>query len=101
MLVIILAVGVFAGEALPFPSEGIDFAMTSLFLVILTEQCRTRVNRIPALVGGVSALIMFALLVLLIGGARARADMLIPSMVLAIVILLSIRNRLEPLTTNN
>jgi hypothetical protein len=69
--------------------------------VILTEQCRTRVNRIPALVGGVSAVVMFALLVLLIGGARARADMLIPSMVLAIAILLSIRNRLEPLTTNH
>ena len=96
-----VTVGAFAGEALPFPSEGIDFAMTSLFLVILTEQCRARANRIPALVGGVSAAIVFALLVLLIGGVRARADMLIPSMVLAIIILLSVRSRLEPLTTSH
>ena len=96
-----VTVGAFAGEALPFPSEGIDFAMTSLFLVILTEQCRTRVNRIPALIGGVSAVIVFVLLALLIGGVRARADMLIPSMVLAIIILLSVRSRLEPLTTDH
>jgi 4-azaleucine resistance transporter AzlC len=56
--------GALAGAALPVPSKGIDFAMTSLFLVILTEQCRERANRLPAIIGGVSAIAVFIVLAL-------------------------------------
>jgi 4-azaleucine resistance transporter AzlC len=87
--------GALAGSALPFPSAGIDFAMTSLFLVILVEQVRDRANRIPALVGGVSAAMVFAAIAVPCGVALAKADMLIPSMVLAVVALLALRRRLD------
>ena len=47
--------GAVAGAALPFPAEGIDFAMTALFLVILTDQCREKKNRLPAIIGGAAS----------------------------------------------
>ena len=87
--------GALAGAALPFPSAGIDFAMTSLFLVILTDQCRERVNRAPAAIGGVAAMVVFALLAFPLGAAAARADMLIPTMVLIVAVLLAMRGRIE------
>ena len=87
--------GALAGAALPFPSAGIDFAMTSLFLVILTDQCRERVNRVPAAIGGVAAMVVFALLAFTLGAAAARADMLIPTMVLIVAVLLAMRGRIE------
>ncbi|MBO4287919.1 MAG: AzlC family ABC transporter permease [Kiritimatiellae bacterium] len=36
-----VAAGAATGSALPIPSEGIEYAMTALFLVILTDQVRT------------------------------------------------------------
>ena len=87
--------GALAGAALPVPSKGIDFAMTSLFLVILTEQCRERANRLPAMVGGVSAIAVFVLLALFLGMDKARAEMLIPTMMLMVTVLLAFRRRME------
>ncbi len=73
------------GMALPFSSEGIDFAMTALFLVIFTEQAFDKKNHIPQIIGvacafvslqifGVSHFIMPAMLsmigILLIGRSR-------------------------------
>ena len=87
--------GALAGAALPVPSKGIDFAMTSLFLVILTEQCRERANRLPAIVGGVSAIAVFAVLALFLGMDKARAEMLIPTMMLMVTVLLAFRRRME------
>ena len=87
--------GALAGAALPVPSKGIDFAMTSLFLVILTEQCRERANRLPAIIGGVSAIAVFAVLALVLGMDKARAEMLIPTMMLMVTVLLAFRWRME------
>lgn len=87
--------GALAGDALPVPSDGIDFAMTSLFLVILTDQLRDRANRIPALVGGGAAGLTFVLLAAAFGAATARADMLIPTMALMVAALLAMRGRIE------
>lgn len=86
--------GALAGAALPVPSKGIDFAMTSLFLVILTEQCRERTNRLPAVIGGVSAIAVFAVLALVLGMEKARAEMLIPTMMLMVTVLLAFRRRM-------
>ena len=84
--------GVFAGAligaALPFQTKGIDFAMTALFLVILTDQCRDKANRLPAAVGIVSA-----------RGARlffSTDNMIIPTMCLMLATFLVCRRRLEP-----
>ena len=86
--------GALAGASVSIPSKGIDFAMTALFLVILTEQCREKVNRIPAVVGAVSAAAVFALLSLFLGVERARADMLIPTMMLMVTVLLAAKRRI-------
>lgn len=80
--------GALAGKALPFPNKGIDFAMTALFLVILTDQCREKENRLPALVGGGAALAGY-----LVFGA---SGMLIPSMILMLSVFLIFRKRLDP-----
>ena len=87
--------GAMTGAALDVPSKGIDFAMTALFLVILTEQCRERANRLPAAIGAVSAIVVFAMLAAAFGAAVARADMLIPTMMLMVVVLLAARRRIE------
>ena len=87
--------GALAGAALPVPSKGIDFAMTSLFLVILAEQCREKANRLPALIGVVSSVSVFSILSLVFGMDKARAEMLIPTMILMVTVLLAFRRRME------
>ena len=87
--------GALIGSALSLPSKGIDFAMTALFLVILTEQCREKANRLPAAIGTISAVTAFVLLAAAFGVARARADMLIPSMMLMVTVFLVARRRIE------
>lgn len=52
-----VTLGALAGSALPFDCKGIDFAMTALFLVILTDQLREKSNRLPALTGFASAVL--------------------------------------------
>ena len=65
--------GALLGSVLPFDTTGIDFSMTALFLVVMTEQWKASRDHTPALVGlGVS------LVCLLIFGS---SDFLIPSMV--------------------
>ena len=81
--------GALAGAALPFPNKGIDFAMTALFLVILTDQCRERKNRVYAAVG----LLASVACALIVGADR----MLIPSIVLMLSALVVFRKPLERL----
>ena len=51
------ALGGLLGQALPFDTTGVDFAMTALFVVIFTDQWLSRKNHLPALIGvGVSLL---------------------------------------------
>ena len=79
--------GAVLGGVLPWDMRGVDFAMTALFLVILTDQCRDKINRIPAAVGGIctlAALLLFG-----------KDGMLPPAMAGMIIILLWLRPRLE------
>ena len=73
--------------ALPFSDKGIDFAMTALFIVILTDQCREAQNRIPATIGGFAAIIAF-----LIFGSQ---NMLIPAMIIMITTFVIARHKLD------
>lgn len=51
------ALGGLLGQALPFDTTGVDFAMTALFVVTFTDQWLDRKNHLPALIGvGVSIL---------------------------------------------
>lgn len=52
------AIGALAGALIPFNAEGIDFAMTALFIVIFVEQWQAGGNRIPAVIGVVVTIIM-------------------------------------------
>ena len=79
--------GAVAGMALPFSDKGIDFAMTALFIVILTDQCREAQNRIPAATGGIAALAAF-----LIFGSR---NMLIPAIIIMITAFVVARPKLD------
>lgn len=79
--------GSIAGHWMTFNKKGIDFAMTALFLVILTEQCQEKRNRIPSLLGGGATLICRILF-----GAE---HMLIPAMLLMLTGFLVLRRKLD------
>ncbi|MGF0031978.1 AzlC family ABC transporter permease [Bariatricus sp. SGI.154] len=81
------AIGALAGTLIPFHSEGIDFAMTALFVVIFVEQWMDRKNRIPEVIGVAAAFIC-----LQIFGADS---FVLPTMLFIIMILLVARTRLE------
>ena len=79
--------GAIIGGILPFDSRGIDFALTSLFLIICTEQWLSTENHTPALTGFIASVIC-----LVIFGAE---NFLIPSMILITVSLFLLRKRIE------
>ena len=81
------AIGGLAGTLIPFNSEGIDFAMTALFVVIFVEQWMDKKNRIPEVIGIVAAVIC-----LQVFGADS---FVLPSMILIILVLFMIKPRLE------
>ncbi|BDZ82879.1 branched-chain amino acid transporter AzlC [Claveliimonas bilis] len=81
------AIGGLAGSFLPFNSEGIDFAMTALFVVIFVEQWMDDKNRIPETIG-----VAAAFLCLQIFGADS---FVLPSMLLIIMILFAGRRKLD------
>ena len=76
-------IGSIAGALIPFDSTGIDFAMTALFLVILTEQWLTNKNHFPAIVG-----IVCSVICLLIFG---KDGFVLPSMICILSILLAFK----------
>ncbi len=81
------AIGAMAGELIPFQTEGIDFAMTALFLVIFVEQWLAGGNRIPAVIGLVSS----AALRLVFGSG----NFILPSMICIMLCLISGRKYIE------
>lgn len=80
-------IGGLAGAVLPFESEGIDFAMTALFVVIFVEQWMNKSNRIPELTGIIASVICLQFF-----GAE---QFVLPSMLLIIMVLFFSRKRLE------
>lgn len=44
-------IGAVAGQLIPFSFEGVDFALTSLFIVLLIEQVRKTKNSLPPIIG--------------------------------------------------
>ncbi len=80
-------IGAIAGSAITFSTEGVDFAMTSLFVVIFIDQWLSHKNHLPAIIGVVSSVIC-----LLIFGAD---NFLIPSMVVISAMLLIMRKPLS------
>ena len=81
------AIGAIAGTLLPISSEGIDFAMTALFVVIFIEQWMERRNRIPELIG-----VAVAMISLLIFGAN---NFVLPAMLAIVALLFVGRKKLD------
>ncbi len=81
------AIGGIAGDLLPINSEGIDFAMTALFVVIFVEQWMERKNRIPELIG-----VSVAIISLLTFGT---SSFVLPAMIAIIFVLFVARKRLD------
>ena len=74
-------IGGIAGSLIPFNSQGIDFAMTALFVVIFVEQWLEKKNRFPAVVG-----VLASIICLLIFG---KDSFILPSMIVIMTVLLS------------
>ena len=79
--------GSLLGSVIPFNTEGIDFALTALFVTVFVEQWLTTRNHKPALAG-----LGASVLCLLIFGAD---NFLIPAMILITVILTLMRKSQE------
>ena len=72
---------------LTFNTNGIDFAMTALFVVIFTEQWEKNKNHIPALIGVISSVLCLILF--------SAQRFLIPAMLLISALLLLLRKPIE------
>lgn len=81
------AIGALAGSYLPINSEGIDFAMTALFVVIFVEQWYEKRNRIPEMIG-----VLVAIICLLLFGAER---FVLPAMLIIVLFLFVGRRKLE------
>lgn len=81
------AIGALAGSYLPINSEGIDFAMTALFVVIFVEQWYEKRNRIPEMIG-----VLVAVICLLVFGADG---FVLPAMLIIVLFLFVGRRKLE------
>lgn len=79
--------GVLAGSLLPINTEGIDFALTALFVTVFVEQWKSTRDHIPALIG-----VFSSLLCLLLFGP---ANFLIPAMGMITLSLTLYRRRKE------
>ena len=79
-------IGAVAGALIPFSTEGLDFALTALFVVLFLGQLENAGSRIYGLIGTVCSLA-----VLLLAGAD---NMVIPSMIVILIVLLIGRKRI-------
>lgn len=79
--------GALLGTAVSFDTTGIDFAMTALFLVIVTDQFKTYKTKYPFVIGALSALA--ALLVL------GRDNILLGGAAMSVAALILLRKRIE------
>jgi len=79
--------GVLVGTLLPISTEGIDFALTALFVTVFVEQWKSTKDHIPALIGVFSSLVCLFLF--------GPGYFLIPAMLLITLALTLYRRRKE------
>ena len=77
-------IGSLLGNIIPFNVEGIDFALTALFVTIFVEQWLTMKNHKPALIGVIASVAC-----LLIFGPDS---FLIPAMIIIVTLLIALRS---------
>lgn len=79
------AIGSVLGSVLPIRTEGVDFALTALFLTVFVEQWLTTKNHLSAIIGVGASVVCL----LLFGSDQ----FLIPTMVLITCLLLAMKNK--------
>ena len=84
-------IGGVAGALIPFSTEGVDFAMTALFVVIAVEQWKTYRKHLPALLGCAVTVVFLIIL----GSLFGQDQMLLISLGVIVLLLLILRDRLE------
>lgn len=77
------SIGAIFGSVINFDTTGLDFAMTALFLVILTDQVKVFKDKKPFIIGSVSALVAMM--------AVGKGNMLLGGAILSVIILLIFR----------
>ncbi len=82
------AIGGILGAVMPFSSEGIEFAMTALFVVLFLEQWMEKAHRLPAIFGVGAAILCLAIF--------GSDNFVFPAMVLIVALLFLTRKRLDP-----
>ncbi len=70
-------IGALVGQIIPFSTEGIDFALTALFVTVFVEQWKSTKDHIPAIIGVVSSVICLV--------CFGKSDFLVPAMILITV----------------
>ena len=81
------ALGVLAGTLLPINTEGIDFALTALFVTVFVEQWKSTKDHIPALIGVIASILCVI--------AFGPGNFLIPAMLLITLALTLYRGKKE------
>ena len=81
------ALGVLVGTLLPVSTEGIDFALTALFVTVFVEQWKSTQDHIPALIGVICSLVCVI--------AFGPGSFLIPAMILITIALTLYRSKKE------
>ena len=84
-------IGAVAGAVIPFSTEGVDFAMTALFVVIAVDQWKAYQKHLPALIGGAVTVVFLIIL----GSVFGQDQMLLISLGVIVLLLLILRDRLE------
>ena len=84
-------IGAVAGAVIPFSTEGVDFAMTALFVVIAVDQWKAYKKHLPALIGGAVTVVFLIIL----GSLFGQDQMLLISLGVIVLLLLILRDRLE------
>ena len=79
--------GAVAGSLITINTEGIDFAMTALFVTIFVDQWREAKSHLPAVIGLISSVICL----LIFGGS----NFILPSLIITVTILMALQKRLE------
>jgi len=86
--IVFTMLGALIGGLITFNTEGIDFSMTALFMVILLDQIREAKSALPLYTAAISAVLS-----LLIFGADS---FILPSLIFTVAALCLLQRRIEP-----
>lgn len=86
-------IGGILGDVISFDTNGIEFSMTALFVVIFVEQWLSTKNHLPALIGllcGILSLILFG-----------PDNFILPAMIVTVLILMGFKNKIMTILEEN